>query len=82
MATIEDTRAAVTRLAARVQAKNPGKSFLVRVQHETGQEPPGGFWAALRGNGFGQNDYMHVIERPSGGEAASQETSQEVSQAS
>ena len=55
-------RAAVARFGAGVRAEHPGASFYVSVLLAPGQRKPNGFDAASRGNGLGQEDFLHVTD--------------------
>ena len=55
-------RAAVAHFGTGVRAEHPGASFYVSVLLAAGQRKPNGFDAASRGNGLGQEDFMHVTD--------------------
>jgi hypothetical protein len=63
ISTVADIRAAVARFGARVRAEHPGASFYVSVRLAKGNRKPNGYDAASRGNGLGQEDFMHVTDR-------------------
>ena len=58
-----DIRTAVARFEAKVRADHPDASFYVSVRLAKGNRKPNGYDAASRGNGLGQEDFMHVEDR-------------------
>lgn len=63
VASVEDVRAAVRHFGERVRAAHPHASFLICITVREGDRKPRGFDAARRGNGFGQQDHMHVVDK-------------------
>ena len=61
--TVADIRAAVARFGARIRAEHPKASFWVSVSLAKGNRKPNGYDASSRGNGLGQEDFMHVTNR-------------------
>ena len=55
-------RAAVARFGTQVRAEHPKASFYVSVSLARWQRRPNGFDAASRGNGLGQEDFLHVTD--------------------
>ena len=66
VATVEDVRAAVKSFGERVRAAHPHASFLISITVRQGDREPRGFDAARRGNGFGQEDHMHAVDKRAG----------------
>ncbi len=62
ISTVPDIRAAVARFGARVRAEHPNSSFYVSVQLAKGHRKPSGYDAASNRNGFGQDEFMHVLD--------------------
>ena len=62
ISTVADIRAAVARFGAKVRAEHPSASFYVSVHLAKGCRKPNGYDAASRGNGLGQEQFMHVTE--------------------
>lgn len=60
ISTVPDIEAAVARFGALARAEHPDASFLVLVRLAKGHRKPNGFDTALRRNGFGQDDFLHV----------------------
>lgn len=56
-------RAAVARFGNKVRAEHPEASFYISVRLAKGNRKPNGFDVASRGNGLGQEDFMHVTDR-------------------
>ncbi len=63
LTTVADIKAAVARFGARIRAEHPEASFWVSVRLAKGNRKPNGYDAASRGNGLGQEDFMHVTDR-------------------
>ena len=63
VATVADVRAAVQAFGARLRAAHPDASFIVSVSIRKGDRKPNGYDAAIRNNGFGQEDHLRVIDR-------------------
>lgn len=59
---VADIRAAVARFGTKVQAEHPDASFYVSVRLAKGHRNPNGYDAASRGNGLGQEEFMHVTD--------------------
>ena len=55
-------RAAVAHFGTGVRAKHPEASFYVSILLAAGQRKPNGFDVASRGNGLGQEDFLHVTD--------------------
>lgn len=62
ISTVADIRAAVARFGANVRTEHPDASFYVSVRLAKGHRKPNGYDAASRGNGLGQEDFMHVTD--------------------
>lgn len=63
--------AAVKAFGQHVLAAHPGQSFAILVGVKRGERKPRGFDAAYRCNGFGQDDFLLVVDRrPAPAEAA------------
>ena len=62
ISTVADIRVAVARFGARVHAEHPEESFYVSVCVAKGCRKPNGYDAASRGNGLGQEDFLHVTD--------------------
>lgn len=65
VATVEDVSVAVKCFGERVRAAHPHASFLISITVREGDRKPRGFDAARRGNGFGQQDHMHAVDKRS-----------------
>ena len=63
VATVADVRAAVQAFGARLRAAHPDASFTVSVSVRKGDRKPRGSDAAIRNNGFGQDNNLHVINK-------------------
>ena len=63
IATVADLRTAVQAFGARVHAVHPDASFLVSMSIRKGHRKPRGYDAAYHGNGFGQEDFLHVTDK-------------------
>jgi len=55
--------AAVQAFGQRVRAMHPDASFRVSISMRKGDRKPRGYDAGYRANGFGQEDFLHVIDR-------------------
>ena len=63
--TVGEVREAVRAFGSAIRARQPDASFAILVGVRRGDRKPAGFDAAQRGNGFGQDDFLHVRgERP------------------
>lgn len=60
VSTVAEIKAAVARFGGQVRAAHPDASFYVSVRLAKGQRKPNGFDAACRGNGLGQEDFIHA----------------------
>jgi len=63
IATVAELRTAVQAFGARVRAVHPDASFLVSISIRKGYRKPRGYDAAYHGNGFGQEDFLHVTDK-------------------
>ena len=63
IAKIADIRPAVRAFGATVRAAHPDASFLISVRTKQGERKLRGYDAAERRNGFGQGDFLHVMDR-------------------
>jgi len=63
VATVADIRIAVQAFGQGVRAAHPNASFLVSISVRKGDRKPRGFDAAYTGNGFGQEDFMRVVDK-------------------
>lgn len=70
VATVGDVQDAVRAFGTALRERDPGSSFAILIGVRRGDRKPRGFDAAHRGNGFGQDDFLHVRdERPERGDA-------------
>ena len=60
VATVGDVREAVRAFGTAIRARDPQSSFAILVGVRRGDRKPGGFDAAQRGDGFGQDDFLRV----------------------
>ena len=60
IATVADAREAVQAFGKTLREREPDSSFAVLVGVRRGDRKPRGFDAAHAGNGFGQDDFLHV----------------------
>jgi len=60
VATVADVRTAVQAFGQRMRAAHPEASFMVSLSVRRGDRKPRGYDKAYLGNGFGQEDFMHV----------------------
>ena len=70
ISTVAGLHDAVQAFGARVRAVHPDASFMVLISVRAGDRKPRGYDAAYLGNGFGQDDFMHVIDRRTTARAA------------
>ena len=63
VATVADVRAAVQAFGARLRAAHPDASFMVSVSVRKGDRKPNGYDAAIRSNGFGQENHLRVVNK-------------------
>lgn len=63
VATVRDVRATVQAFGKALRERQPGSSFAILVSVRRGDRKPSGFDAAHRGNGFGQDDFLHVRDQ-------------------
>ena len=63
VSTVAGLHDAVQAFGARVRAVHPDASFMVSTSIRAGDRKPRGYDAAYLGNGFGQEDFMHVFDR-------------------
>ncbi len=63
VANVPEIRAAVARFGTKVRAEYPEASFYISVRLAKGNRKPNGYDSACRGNGLGQEDFMHVTDR-------------------
>jgi len=63
IATVADLHTAVQAFGARVRAVHPDASFLVSMSVRKGHRKPRGYDIAYHGNGFGQEDFLHVTDK-------------------
>ncbi len=63
ISTVADIKAAVARFGARVRAGHPEASFYVSVRLAKSCRKPGGYDAASRCDGFGQDAFLHVEDK-------------------
>jgi hypothetical protein len=63
VATVADIRAAVQAFGQRVRAVHPDSSFQVSICVRRGDRKPRGYDAAYLNNGFGQEDYLHTVDK-------------------
>ena len=63
VATVADVGAAVQAFGARLRAAHPDASFLVSVSIRKGDRKPNGYDAAIRNNGFGQENQLRVVDK-------------------
>ena len=63
VATVADVRAAVQAFGARLRAAHPDASFMVSVSVRKGDRKPNNYDAAIRSNGFGQEDHLRVVDK-------------------
>lgn len=63
IATVADLHTAVQAFGARVRAVHPDASFLVSMSVRKGHRKPRGYDAAYHGNGFGQENFLHVSDK-------------------
>ena len=63
IATVADLHTAVQAFGARVHAVHPDASFLVSISIRKGHRKPRGYDAAYHGNGFGQENFLHVTDK-------------------
>ena len=63
VAKIADIRPAVQAFGATVRAAHPDASFLISVRTKQGERKLRGYDSAERRNGFGQEDFLHVVDR-------------------
>lgn len=63
IATVADLRAAVQAFGQRVRAEHPDSSFQVSISVRKGTRKPRGFDADYLNNGFGQEDYLHTVDK-------------------
>ena len=61
--TVEDIRAAVLAFGRHLRTAHPDASFLVSVSVRKGDRKPRGYDAAIRNNGFGQEDHLRVVDK-------------------
>ena len=57
---VAEIKVAVARFGAKIRAEHPQASFYVSVRLAKGSRKPNGYDAASRGNGLGQEDFIHV----------------------
>jgi len=60
IATVADVRTAVQAFGQRMHAAHPEATFMVSISMRRGDRKPSGYDKAYLGNGFGQEDFMHV----------------------
>jgi len=63
VATVAEVRTAVQAFGQRVHAAHPDASFMVSISVRRGDRKPRGYDKAYLNNGFGQEDFMHVVDR-------------------
>jgi len=63
VATVADIRIAVQAFGHGVRAAHPDASFLVSILVRKGDRKPRGYDAAYLRNGFGQEDFMRVVDK-------------------
>lgn len=63
VATVADMHAAVQAFGARLRAAHPDASFMVSVSIRKGDRKPNGYDAAIRNNGFGQENHLRVVDK-------------------
>lgn len=61
--TVTDIRTAVQAFAKRVRAAHPSASFMVSISLRRGDRKPRGYDTTYLQNGFGQEDFMHVVDK-------------------
>lgn len=61
--TVTDIRAAVQAFAKRVRAAHPNASFMVSILLRRGDRKPRSYDATYLHNGFGQEDFMRVVDK-------------------
>jgi len=61
--TVTDVRAAVQAFGQRVRAAHPNASFLVSISIRRGDRKPRGYDATYLQNGFGQEDFLRVVDK-------------------
>lgn len=61
--TVTDIRAAVQAFGQRVRAAHPDASFQVYISMRKGERKPKGYDATYLRNGFGQEDFMRVVDK-------------------
>lgn len=59
--TVADVSAAVQTFGQRVRKAHPNASFLVSILIRRGDRKPKGYDATYHQNGFGQENFMHVV---------------------
>ncbi len=60
LSTVADIKAAVALFGTRMRVGHPDASFTISVRLARGNRKPNGYDAASNGNGFGQDDFLHV----------------------
>jgi len=63
ISTVTDIRAAVQTFGQRVRAAHPNASFQVYISMRKGERKPKGYDATYLRNGFGQEDFMRVVDK-------------------
>jgi len=63
VATVAEVRTAVQAFGQRMRVMHPEASFMVFISIRKGNRKPRGYDKAYLGNGFGQDDFVHVTDR-------------------
>ena len=63
VATVADVGTAVQAFGAHIRTAHPDASFLVSVSVRKGDRKPNGYVKAALNNGFGQEDFLHVVDK-------------------
>ncbi len=63
VSTVAELRAAVQAFGVRLRATHPDASFMVGISVRAGQRKPNGYDWAYLSNGFGQDDFLRVIDK-------------------
>ena len=63
VASVADLRTAVQAFGARMRAEIPEASFLVSISIRKGSRKPNGYDKSYLNNGFGQEDFLRVLDK-------------------
>jgi len=63
VASVADIRTAVQAFGARMRAEIPEASFLVSISIRQGSRKPNGYDKSYLNNGFGQEDFLRVLDK-------------------